>query len=91
MGRLREAMNGKENPLELLIMCAVMIVLSILGIVGGVTKSLFGSLDGLLLLAVCLMMVLISALLLFGVAKQQGWIGKNKGEDGAAGSAAKTK
>jgi len=27
-------MNGKENPVELLVICAVMLVLSILGIFG---------------------------------------------------------
>ena len=90
-GRLREAMKGKENPIEMLVMCAVMIVLSILGIVGGLSRDLFGSIDGLLILAVCLMMVLISALLLFGVAQEQGWLGKHKNEDGPATPAAKAK
>jgi len=80
-------MNGKENPLELLIMCAVMIAFSILGIVGGLTRDLFGNIDGLLILAICLLMVLVSALLLFGLAKEQGWIGKSKSEDGPAAKA----
>lgn len=84
-------MNGKENPLELLVMCAVMVVLSILGIVGGLTRDLFGNMDGILILGVCLMMLLVSALLLFGVAKEQGWIGKHKAADGATPPAAKAK
>jgi hypothetical protein len=84
-------MNGKENPLELLVMCAVMILLSILGIVGGLSRRLFGGLDGLLMLAVCLMMALIAALLLFGVAMEQGWIGKHKPEDASATAPAKAK
>ena len=87
MGRLREAMNGKENPLELLVMCAVMIVLSLLGIVGGLSRGLLGNMDGILLLGVCLMIALISALLLFVLAKEQGWIGKRKSEAGPTATA----
>ena len=56
-------MNGKENPLELLVMCAVMMLLSILGIVGGFSRDLFGNMDGILILGICLMMALISILL----------------------------
>ena len=77
-------MNGKENPLELLVMCAVMIVLSLLGIVGGLSRGLLGNMDGILLLGVCLMILLVSALLLFSLAKEQSWIGKHNSEDGAA-------
>jgi uncharacterized RDD family membrane protein YckC len=76
-------MNGQENPLELLIICAVMLVLSILGILGGLSARLFGTLDGLLMLAVCMMTALIFAILLFVLAKQRGWLGK-RGPDGGA-------
>jgi hypothetical protein len=69
-------MNRKENPIELLVVCAVMIGLSILGIVGGFSRELFGSMDGILILGICLMMALISALLLYGLAREQGWLGK---------------
>ena len=82
-------MDGKENPIELLVMCAVMIVLSILGLVGGLSRDLLGNIDGLLILAVCLLMLLVSALLLFGLAKEQGWIGKHKDGGGTAAPAAK--
>jgi hypothetical protein len=84
-------MNAKENPVELLVMCAVMIVLSILGIVGGFSRDLFGNMDGILILGVCLMMLLVAVLLLFGLAKEQGWIGKHKGEDGPPAAPAKAK
>ena len=80
----RETMNGKENPIELLVICAVMLVLSILGIVGGLAPRLRGSLDGLLILAVCLMTALIFAILLFVLAKERGWIGKRDSDGGAA-------
>jgi hypothetical protein len=74
-------MNGKQNPIELLVMCAVMVVLSILGLVGGLSTRLIGSLDGLLIIAVCLTMALIFGILLFVLAKEQGWLGK-RGTDG---------
>ena len=84
-------MNGKENPLELLVMCVVMLVLSVLGVAGGFSRDLFGNIDGLLILAICLMMALVSVLLFLGLAKEQGWIGKHKGDDSSAAPAAKAK
>ena len=76
-------MNGQENPIELLVICAVMLVLSILGVFGGLSPRLFGSLDGLLMVAVCLMTALIFAILLFVLAKERGWLGKH-GPDGGS-------
>jgi len=76
-------MNGQENPIELLVICAVMLVLSILGIAGGLSPRLRGSLDGLLVVAVCLLMAVIFGILLFVLAKERGWIGK-RGPDGDA-------
>jgi hypothetical protein len=77
-------MNGRQNPVELLVICAVMVVLSILGIVGALSTRLIGSLDGLLMLAVCLMTALIFAILLFVLAKEQDWFGKRGPNGGAA-------
>jgi len=82
-------MNAKENPLELLVMCAVMIVLAVLGIVGGFSRGLFGNMDGILMLGVCLMMALISAILLLVLAKEQGWLGKKSEAAGTTPAAAK--
>jgi hypothetical protein len=82
-------MNGKENPLELLVMCAVIILLSILGIVGGLSRGLLGSMDGILMLGVCLMMALISVLLLLWLVKEQGWLGKKADADACTPAAAK--
>jgi len=75
-------MNGQENPIELLVICAVMLVLSILGVAGGLSPRLIGTLDGLLIVAICLMTALIFAILLFVLAKERGWIGKHR-SDGA--------
>jgi hypothetical protein len=83
-------MNGQENPLELLIICAVMLVLSIVGILGGLSARLFGTLDGLLMLAVCLMTALIFAILLFVLAKERGWLAK-RGPDGGAAAPSSAK
>ena len=76
-------MNGKENPAELAIMSAVMVVLSLAGIIAGFSRDLFGGIDGLLMLAIALMILGIFAALLLVEAKQQGWLGKQK-QDGAA-------
>jgi len=82
-------MNGQENPLELLVICAVMLGLSIFGILGGLSARLFGTLDGLLMLAVCLMTALIFAILLFVLAKERGWLGKRGPDGGSATPAGK--
>ena len=79
-GTLREAMNGQQRPLDLLVMCAVMLVLSLLGLVGALSRRLFGDIDGLLLIAVCLTMVLIFGGLTVVLAREQGWLGK-RGKD----------
>ena len=84
-------MNGKENEAELAIMSVVIIVLSILGIIAGFSRGLFGGIDGLLILGVALMMLLIFSLLLLVQAKQQGWIGKHHKDEGSAGPPAAAK
>jgi hypothetical protein len=63
-------MKGQENPAELAIMSAVMVVLSLLGIIAGFSRGLFGGIDGLLMLAIALMMLLIFGLLLVVQLKQ---------------------
>jgi hypothetical protein len=74
-------MNGKENEPELVGMSVVMIVLSILGIIAGFSRDLFGGIDGLLILGIALMILLVFSLLLFFQAKQLGWIGKRHKEE----------
>ena len=86
-GRLREAMSGKENPAELLVICVVMIILSILGAIGSFSRGLIGNLDSLLFLFVSLLVLLIFTLLLFFQLKQQGWFSKHH-KDGDAGDSA---
>jgi hypothetical protein len=83
-------MNGQENEAELAIMSVVMIVLSVLGIVAGFSRGLFGGIDGLLILGIALMILLVFSILLVVQARQQGWIGKSH-KDGGSGTAAAAK
>lgn len=84
-------MKGQENEAELAIMSAVMIVLSILGIIAGFSRGLFGGIDGLLILGIALMILLIFSLLLLVQAKQLGWIGKHNKDEGPSSPAATAK
>ena len=84
-------MNGQENEAELVGMSVVMIVLSILGIVAGFSRGLFGGIDGLLILGVALMILLIFSVLLFFQALQLGWIGKHPKQDTPAAPPAAAK
>jgi len=84
-------MNGQENEAELVVMSVVMIVLSILGIIAGFSRDLFGGIDGLLMLGIALMILLIFSLLLFFQAKQLGWIGKRHKEESPSGPPAAAK
>jgi uncharacterized membrane protein len=84
-------MNGQENEAELVVMSLVMIVLSILGIIAGFSRGLFGGIDGLLILGVALMILLIFSLLLLFQAKQLGWVGKHHKEESPANPPAAAK
>jgi hypothetical protein len=88
-GYLREAMNDQEHPLELLIMCMVIIVFSVLGLIGAFSAKLFGDIDGLLLIAICLVMLLVFSILLFVLARERGWLGKHESTGGASPAGAK--
>ena len=83
-------MNGKENPIELLVICAVMGGLSILGIIGGFSRRpLWHAWTAFCSWPYALMMGLISALLLLVLGKGQGWIGKKADNAGSTPAAAK--
>lgn len=58
-------MNPKGNWLELAVICALFVLLSIWGIIWDITSGLLtGGIDGIMLLAVCLMVAGIFALIL---------------------------
>jgi predicted lipid-binding transport protein (Tim44 family) len=65
---------SKERVLSLVVVSATVLVLAVLGLASAFITGIVFSLDGLLLLMVCLMMAGIFALMLFMIAKEQGWI-----------------
>ncbi len=75
MGKTREA-------LILAAICLLLIALSVAGIVETFLEKIELNIDGILLLAVCLMMGGLFSLMLFLIARQQGWIpGGHKKEE----------
>lgn len=67
-------MSARRAILGLVAVCAVIVVLSIVGFVADFATRLEFNIDGLLLLAVCLMMGGIFAVMLFLMAKDYGWL-----------------
>jgi len=64
--------------LEVVLIGLVMLGFSLIGVVADFMFDLKLDMDGLLLISVCLMMALVSAAMLFFLAKAQGWLGKGK-------------
>jgi hypothetical protein len=54
--------------------CVAVLVLSFAGLASDFVTRLMGSLDGLLLLLICLMMAVLFAWMLYGMAKEEGWL-----------------
>lgn len=67
-----------------------LLVVSVIGIAADFIFDLKLDMDGLLLISVCLLMALVSAAMLFFLAKGQGWLGKGKPSTPAAPSAGGT-
>lgn len=67
-------MSEKKESFELLTMSAVLVVLSVLGILSAFAMHVFDSMDGLLMIAVCLMTAGIFALMIFWFLKDAGWL-----------------
>ena len=66
------------------------LVVSVIGIAADFLFDLKLDMDGLLLISVCLLMALVSAAMLFFLAKAQGWLGKGKSAAPAAPAAGGT-
>jgi len=75
-------MKDKNGTFELLVMCAVLVVLSVLGVVSAFLTHVFDSMDGLLLLAVCLMMAGIFTLMILWFVKDAGWLPRRSNASG---------
>ncbi|MFZ3216785.1 MAG: hypothetical protein WA192_12065 [Candidatus Acidiferrales bacterium] len=68
-------MSPKTNRIELSVLCAIVIVLSVWGIVWDITSGLLTSgIDGIMLLAICLMIGGIFSLALLYMLWQAGFI-----------------
>lgn len=73
----------KEHVLGLVIICLVIVVLSVSGLASDVLTRLDLDLDGLLLIMVSLLMAGLFLLMLFMIAKEQGWLPGAKKESAA--------
>ena len=68
-------MNPKGNWLELVIICALFLLLSVWGIIWDITSGLLTSgIDGIMLIAVCLLMAAIFALMLMLQLQKAGFL-----------------
>jgi hypothetical protein len=72
---------------EVVLIGLSMLVISIIGVAADFI-DLKLDMDGLLLISICLLMALVSAAMLFFLAKTQGWFGKNKSAAAAVPAAA---
>jgi hypothetical protein len=76
--------NASRTSLGLAAICVAVILLSIAGIAAGFVTRIELNIDGILLLLVCLTMGGLFSLMLFLLAKQEGWLParRKKGTDG---------
>lgn len=68
-------MNPKRNQIELAVISALFVLLSLWGVVWDVNSGLLASgIDGIMLLAICLMMGGVFSLELLLIAHRAGWV-----------------
>jgi hypothetical protein len=65
---------SKQRVWDLIMICAAVLVLSLLGLAAAFATRIAFTLDGLLLLMICLMMAGIFLLTLLSIAKEEGWL-----------------
>jgi hypothetical protein len=80
--------KSKFGILEVVGIGLVILVLSLIGVAADFMLDLKLDMDGLLLISVCLLMALVSAAMLFFLAKEQGWLRKAKSASTPAAPAA---
>lgn len=77
----------REEGIGMVAMCAIIILLSLGGLVAAFETRLVTSVDGLLLLMICLMMGGLFTLMLLLTAKDEGWLpSMHKKQGDSAGS-----
>ena len=70
--------NSSSGILTVVGVGLFILAVSVIGVVADFLFDLKLDMDGLLLISVCLLMALVSAAMLFFLAKAQGWLGKSK-------------
>jgi len=76
-------MRLRDRIMELMA-CLVLIGLSVVGVVSVFVTGLQRDIDGLLLILVCVLTFSLFSTLLFVVVKEEGWLVRLRGRDGAA-------
>lgn len=67
-------MSVMRSLLGLAAICAIVVLLSLLGLAWAFVTGLQFNIDGMLLLSICLMMGGLFSLMLFLIAKETGWL-----------------
>ena len=81
-------MKKEHGILGLVGICLVVVVLSVTGLASDILTRLDLDLDGLLLIMVSLLMAALFLLMLFIIAKEQGWLPARHKKESAAAQAA---
>ncbi len=84
-------MKKEHGILGLVAICLVIVVLSVSGLASDVLTRLDLDLDGLLLIMVSLLMAGLFLLMLFLIAKDQGWLPASHKKESAAAAASGAK
>lgn len=82
------SMGAGRGVMGLAVICMIVIVLSVLGIVAGFVNHIALDIDGILLIMTCLMMGGLFSLMLFLIAREQGWIPRRRKDSTAPPPAA---
>lgn len=82
-------MKSSRESLGLALVCLVLIAASIWGIVAAFAARLELNVDGIMLICVCLLTAGIFSLMLFILAREQGWLPSRRKQEAAEAARAK--
>jgi uncharacterized Tic20 family protein len=83
------AMKAARGVLALVAICLIIVALSLAGAIADFVNHIALDIDGILLLLTCLMMGGLFSLMLFLIAREQGWIPRRQKDLAPAPAAAK--
>lgn len=81
-------MKRTREGILLALICLIPIAASVWGIIAAFTTHIALNIDGIMLVGVCLMMVGIFALMLYLLAREQGWLPARKKQNAKQDAAA---